>query len=428
MSGIGTITAAEVFSERVELQPRTSDPSDTEEGEAWIRSDIAPDSNQIATLRVDTGGSTIDVPILQAGTATDGVVEALRLSVGSTSGYVPAIPESKAAFPALRLQHNGQVYGWHDARGETAFFDVAITATNSPVDDGETLTVDYSVSNTGGSLRNTQDIRLEVGPSERDRDSDVTVVSGASTTGQLSWSSASEGNYTASVLSGDDSASTSVSVESAIPDSGVGRLTFDNDDTSSGTALDIWNNNDGTINGPTTGVGGITGYDSSQAYDFDGTDDYVAIPLNFDDYTSVGFTFGCWINPNSFTSTMCSSTDGTNQQNFDVSSDGVRWTTFDGSTVYGVSKAGSFNSATTYFLVAVYDPSNGYTIYQDDATELGSSADTTFVTDGTNQHIGDRAGDGSFPMDGVIDDPRLYSKPLSTTEISNWYNTGSISG
>lgn len=218
MSGIGTITAEEVFSERVELQPRTSDPSGTEEGEGWIRSDIAPESNQIATLRVDTGGSTIDVPILQAGTATDGVVEALRLSVGGTLGYVPAIPESKAAFPALRLQHNGQVYGWHDARGETAFFDVAIDSTNSPVEDGETLTVDYSVQNTGGSLNNTQDIRLDVGSIERDRDSNVTVASGGSTTGQLSWGSAAQGSYTASVLSDDDVASTSVSVEFALPD------------------------------------------------------------------------------------------------------------------------------------------------------------------------------------------------------------------
>lgn len=223
MSGIGTITAAEVFAERVELQPRTTDPTTTEEGEGWIRSDVAPKTDQIATFRVDTGGSTIDVPILQPGTSTDGVVEALRVSVGGTVGYVPAIPENKAAFPALRLQHNGQVYGWHDSRGETAFFDVAITATNAPVDDGQTLTVDYSVQNTGGSLANTQDIRLDVGSTERDRDSDVTVASGASTTGQLSWGSASGGSYTASVVSDDDSASTSVSVESAIPDSVTSR-------------------------------------------------------------------------------------------------------------------------------------------------------------------------------------------------------------
>jgi hypothetical protein len=93
MPGVGVVTAKDVFTERVELQPRTSDPSSTEEGEGWVRSDVAPDSNQIATFRVDTGGSTIDVPILQTGTATEGVVEALRLSVGGTLGYVPATPE-----------------------------------------------------------------------------------------------------------------------------------------------------------------------------------------------------------------------------------------------------------------------------------------------------------------------------------------------
>ena len=40
--------------------------------------------------------------------------------------------------------------------------------------------------------------------------------------------------------------------DAAIPDSGVSRWTFDDGDTDSGTALDVWNDNDGTINGATT--------------------------------------------------------------------------------------------------------------------------------------------------------------------------------
>jgi len=59
--------------------------------------------------------------------------------------------------------------------------------------------------------------------------------------------------------------------DQAAPVGGVMRATFDDDDTSSGTAIDVWNGYDGTITGATTGVTG----QFNQAYSFDGTDDEV---------------------------------------------------------------------------------------------------------------------------------------------------------
>ena len=102
-----------------------------------------------------------------------------------------------------------------------AFFDVAIQSTNSPVEEGETLNVDYFVDNTGG-VEDTQDIRLEIDNTQEDVDTGVTLDSGTSTTGTLQWDTTNESGdtYSATVLSDDDSDSVTVEIEGdAIPDS-----------------------------------------------------------------------------------------------------------------------------------------------------------------------------------------------------------------
>ena len=59
------IVEYELFrAERYGWDVRTSDPQNHSEGEAWIRSDLSPDTDQIGTLRWDAGGGTIwDIPI-----------------------------------------------------------------------------------------------------------------------------------------------------------------------------------------------------------------------------------------------------------------------------------------------------------------------------------------------------------------------------
>ena len=101
-----------------------------------------------------------------------------------------------------------------------AFFDVAIQSTNSPVEEGETLNVDYLVDNTGG-VEGTQDIRLEIDNTQEDVDTGVTLDSGTSTTGTLQWDTTNESadTYSATVLSDDDSDTVTVEIESGIPDS-----------------------------------------------------------------------------------------------------------------------------------------------------------------------------------------------------------------
>ena len=110
-----------------------------------------------------------------------------------------------------------------------AFFDVTITNTNSPVQEGDILTVDYSADNTGDA-QDTQDIRLEIDSVEEDRDSDITLLGAQSTTGTLEWDTTDEDEttYTATVLSDDDTDSVTVEIEDAIPDKLVSEYSFGN--------------------------------------------------------------------------------------------------------------------------------------------------------------------------------------------------------
>lgn len=92
---------------------RTADPSSTIEGERWVRTDLNS-GDKIATLRVDNGSSILDVPIFETGTSVD-VSEALRIRVSGVTGYIPIVPVSDAGFPALRMQHDSSIYGYHNA-------------------------------------------------------------------------------------------------------------------------------------------------------------------------------------------------------------------------------------------------------------------------------------------------------------------------
>jgi hypothetical protein len=108
------------------------------------------------------------------------------------------------------------VLAWQveDSDSSSANFDVTIDSTNSPVTEGETLTADVTVENTGGEQA-TQTVSLTVGGTVRDS-VDVTLDAGGSTTETLEWATGEgdEGDYTVTVGSEDDTETRSVSVVS----------------------------------------------------------------------------------------------------------------------------------------------------------------------------------------------------------------------
>jgi hypothetical protein len=106
-------------------------------------------------------------------------------------------------------------FGDGTADPEPANFTVTLDATNSPVTEGDTLTVDTTVENTG-ETQGTQMVNLSVDGTERDSRS-VSLGGGTSTTITLSWATTDgdAGDDTAVVASENDSATASISVESA---------------------------------------------------------------------------------------------------------------------------------------------------------------------------------------------------------------------
>jgi len=96
-------------------------------------------------------------------------------------------------------------------------FNVSITGTNAPVVEGNTLNIDYNVTNTG-NVQGTQTITLDVAGQQRDSVSE-TIAAGDFATGTLSWSPSAgdAGSYTATVASENDTATELVTVQGNVP-------------------------------------------------------------------------------------------------------------------------------------------------------------------------------------------------------------------
>jgi len=417
------LRADSMTGEQFVFEERTTDPTTTQEGERWIRTDLNS-GDKIATLRVDVGASILDVPIFPTGTSQDSVVESIRVRVGSQTGYLPAVPETNANYPALRLQHNGQVYGYHDEQGVFAFFDVSIDGTNEPVTEGDNLNVSYSVLNTGYSVGNTQDIRLQIDNTEEDRDTSITLPSSSSTTGTLTWTtpSSSAGTYTASVLSDDDTASRSVTIDPgpAIPDSGVLRYSFEDD-----SATDVWGNFDGTVYGATHLASGAP--DGSGAFDLDGSGDHIVVPSGATD--AIENTGACsvyvLVNLNSTASDyFLFANNGSGRlilyMDTGDGADGYRGGSdkFTSASVSG-AVAGSYQS------VVLTVGAGSVEVYTDGS--LTSSVSSPLASSINGLDIGRDESDGRY-LNGQVADFRIYDKVLSSVEVSNLHSTGSIGG
>jgi len=205
--------------------------------------------------------------------------------------------------------------------------------------------------------------------------------------------------------------------EFAIPDSGVSRWEFEQN------ANDSWNGNDGTeqsdVQYSTTAQVG------SYSLDLDTTTDYVDTPV-----TSIQtpFSITLWVNlrstsgVNSAKGCMWSMYSGGNNDVYLWPSSDF---TFVDDTSTGVS-SGVNPSTNMWYHVACVRGDADARIYVDGNRE-GSASASANTFDANSFQFG-RFGDGSRNMDGLLDDARYYDKALSDTEVSNLYNTGSISG
>jgi len=216
----------------------------------------------------------------------------------------------------------------------------------------------------------------------------------------------------------------------AIPDSGVARWTFDDADTESGTALDVWKGNDATIDGATTGVNGANQtYDTNAAYDFDGDNDSVTASIpNLDTAT-----LAAWgnivpqsevsYNNSGFIQYVSSGTD--DPLGIRPSTDTYRFIVNAGGSSTEFSSSSNPRDEWAHFVIT-WDGSElaGYingSLEGSDTSISGNLEASGVLNIAILETIGNHG-------DERVDDPRVYNKALSSTEVSNLYDTGSING
>ena len=149
-----------------------------------------------------------EVPVGEDTTMTVSCVQ------GSGSGFTDVeIDIRSATGDSFSVEHLSRTFSLERAcSGGTAppFFDVEIIDTNSPVEDGATLTVEATIHNTGYEA-DTQTVELAIDSSIVD-DHELTLGGDESDTITLSWTDTDPGDYEAEVSSDDDADTTSVSV------------------------------------------------------------------------------------------------------------------------------------------------------------------------------------------------------------------------
>jgi hypothetical protein len=213
------------------------------------------------------------------------------------------------------------------------------------------------------------------------------------------------------------------SAVSDIPDSGIARYTFDDDDTSGSTAVDVWGSNDGTISGATTGVSGANQtYTTNEAYSFDGTDDYVDISVIDADIVDP-VTVALWVNVDTLSG---GEYFFSHANRFLVSYEAFESSGFEASVYDNSYNTVTSNTSTTgswlHFVAAVSSSSLEFYI---DASSQGSISHSGIDPNDSGTFVGARDSGLSF-ADAQIDDVRVYDKQLTSTEVSNLYNNGEI--
>ena len=211
-------------------------------------------------------------------------------------------------------------------------------------------------------------------------------------------------------------------VADVIPDSAISRWKFEQD------IADSWGNNGGTLNNGSFVTDAAVG---SYAIDF-GSSGYVTLTNNnLDRGSSESWTFATWLKKSSSGDGWPLAWRGSNALTiFDVrSDDDIRFYVRDdsGSALSTTPNVPEISDGSYHLYTMVYDDSSGLSVYIDDATSLGSDTSTTLgsFTYGTATRFNNDTSDGGI-WGGKMDDPRYYSEPLSTTQISDLYNTGSI--
>lgn len=213
-------------------------------------------------------------------------------------------------------------------------------------------------------------------------------------------------------------------VDKVRPASAVSRWSMDNSDLESGTIKDSWSSNDGTLNGGvTTGVSGVGG---SEAFSFDGSDDYVD--------TGFSPTYPCTISFWMRTTSDVTQAPLTGVQTTGTSNNG-HVEVYDGKVQISDPRASSSTYVSTNYskntwdhYVAIFRSIGDFELFKNGVKSSGGYiGDEIEVHESDNLLIGARyanSGPNSYIFQGDLDEVRVYSEVLSQQQIWKLYNIG----
>jgi|SRR6185369_366621 len=197
-----------------------------------------------------------------------------------------------------------------------------------------------------------------------------------------------------------------------------------------GNPYDFTTHYNGTLTNGATAAGSPK--IGSASFTFDGIDDYVALPVNTFTFTS-SFSVSAWYYAvDVYDCVIFSTQDGVNGGfRIGEGANGIGWIR----VFYGGGSFFDLNSPTSVIpnawthLVIVHKAGVGTYMYVNGTLDCSVLNGLTVASSGVNfPTIGiDEYGSGSYvyPFKGRIDAVQVWNKPLTATEITSLYNSGS---
>jgi hypothetical protein len=196
-----------------------------------------------------------------------------------------------------------------------------------------------------------------------------------------------------------------------------------------GNSNDAHGSNDGTVNGATyTASGKING-----AYSFDGSNDKITVPSGVYSLFSgtKSYTLNIWVYLNSSnTSCLFFCSPGTSYSGryktiaLSIQNNIFRFFRCNGSSYEDVLAFGSISTSSWYMVTITYDGSTmkGYV----NKTLEGSLSSSLTATTPTFGNIGvwQESGSNYYWLNGIIDEVGIWSRALTSDEITQLYNNG----
>lgn len=181
-------------------------------------------------------------------------------------------------------------------------------------------------------------------------------------------------------------------------------------------------------------VNSTTTYDNPYSLDFDGSNDYVLTADNasLDSGDTADFTIAGWFNRDTATSddTILAKRAGTAAGDIgyivwlDATNDKINVEVSDGTNEYSVASTTAFTSTGWNHFAVVWDQDSAANteIYvngtDDNGTDTGTIGNVGDISNTIGVAIGAES-DGGVPFDGKLDDIRVYSAALSSTQITD---------